>query len=220
MKTIAVVPAYNVDPKTLYSVTVGLKNFVDEIIIVDDGSDTPVSNQLSDVNYSLLRHELNRGQGAALQTGTDFAVQNGANIILHFDADGQHRVEDIPDLIRPLEEGKADIVFGSRFLEKKSRLPLSKKLLILPLARIVNFIFSGLWLSDAHNGLRAFRADVSDRLCLGQDRMAHATEYLQLTKKNRLRYAEVGVNINYHRYGQNLAGGIKIIKELLTKKLS
>jgi len=217
MKLAAVVPVYNENPEKLATVLANLKNYVEDIVVVDDGS--AFNYALHIPHYTLLKHEINRGQGAALQTGTDYAVQNGADIIVHFDADGQHQAADIPNLIRPLKEGKVDIVFGSRFLGKKNNLPWSKKFIILPIGRVINFLFSGLLLSDAHNGLRAFRADVSDKLYLSQDRMAHATEYLQLVKKNRLRYAEVGVNVNYHCYGQNIDGGIKIVKELLTEKI-
>ena len=217
MKLAAVVPVYNENPEKLATVLANLKNYVEDIVVVDDGS--AFNYALHIPHYTLLKHEINRGQGAALQTGTDYAIKHGAQIIVHIDGDGQHKPENILALIKPIQQGRADIVFGSKFLDKTNRIPWTKKNLIIPIARIINFLFSGLLLSDAHNGLRAFRADVSDKLYLSQDRMAHATEYLQLVKKNRLRYAEVGVNVNYHCYGQNIDGGIKIVKELLTEKI-
>ena len=228
MKTTAVVPVYNENPDKLNLFLDELKQYVDDIVIVDDGS----TNNLQQTTYNkqqftvvsrqslvILRHEFNRGQGAALQTGTDYAMRNGANIIVHIDGDGQHKPENIPALIKPIQQGQADIVFGSKFLDKTNHIPWTKKHLIIPIARIINFLFSGLWLTDAHNGLRAFRAAVGDKLYLSHDHMAHATEYLQLVKKNRLRYIEVGVNVNYYCYGQNLDDGIKIVKELLTEKI-
>lgn len=264
MKTTAIVPVYNENPEQLAQVLAGLKNYVDDIVVVDDGS---VSNYSLPITHcTLLRHEINRGQGAALQTGTDFAVKNGAEIIIHFDADGQHNPKDIPALIKPIEEGRVDFVFGSRYLPKfkvypersgaeprepvsqssdvnyskygsrrdpsahpenqtglgRDRfwaIPWTKRKIIHPLARLVNYIFTGLKLSDAHNGFRAFRADIADKIRLTQDRMAHATEIMRLVKQNKIRYTEVAVRIDYHRYGQGLKGGIKVIKELVAGRI-
>ncbi|NMB48493.1 glycosyltransferase family 2 protein [Candidatus Kuenenbacteria bacterium] len=220
MKITAVVPVYNENPEKLAGVLANLKNYVDDIVVVDDGSAIAISNfQFPISNLTLLRHEINRGQGAALQTGTDFAVQNGAEIIIHFDADGQHNPEDIPILVKPIEEGRADFVFGSRYLTKNNQIPWTKKNILHPIARLVNYLLTGLNLSDAHNGLRAFSARIADKVYLSQDRMAHATEYLQLVKKNKIRYTEVAVRVNYQNYGQGLKGGLKVVRELLTGKI-
>lgn len=265
MKTTAVVPVYNENPEQLAQVLSNLKNYVDDIVVVDDGSTINSKFKVQNSKLSWLRHELNRGQGAALQTGTDFAVKNGADIIIHFDADGQHNPEDIAALIKPIEEGMADFVFGSRYLQqplypersegshlesnnreltskgggtgsftlaeinshteirpaqdKILEIPLTKRKVIHPLARLVNYIFTGLKLTDAHNGFRAFRSDIADQIQLTQDRMAHATEIMRLVKQNKIRYTEVAVRIDYHRYGQGFKGGLKVIRELLTGKI-
>jgi len=218
----AVVPVWNEDLKKLKLVLANLKKFVDNVVIVDDGSKTALSSQLSDFNnddISILRHQINRGQGAALQTGTDYAVRHNADIIIHFDADGQHQAEDIPDLIQPLQNNQVDFVFGSRFLGKISNLPWSKKHIILPVAKIINYLFTGLKLTDTHNGIRAFKASVADQLYLTQDKMAHASEYPYLVKKNKISFTEVPVKIIYHEYGQGISGGFKILKELFTDKI-
>jgi glycosyltransferase involved in cell wall biosynthesis len=230
MKTTAVVPVYNEKPETLTSVLNELKNYVDEIVVVDDGSEInyqlPITRPTSPgrspggrANCQLLKHKINRGQGAALQTGTDYAVKHGADIIVHFDGDGQHSPEDIPDLIKPIQEGRAEFVFGSRFLGKKSNIPWTKKNIILPVSKIINRIFSGLKLTDVHNGLRAFSSKIVNKIYLTQDKMAHNTEYPYLVKKNKISYAEAPVKFNYHAYGQGIAGGIKILKELVTGKI-
>ena len=220
MKTIAVVPVYNENPDKLNSFLNELKSYVDDIVVVDDGSLAAISNfQFPISNLSLLRHELNRGQGAALQTGTDYAIKHGARIIVHIDGDGQHKPENIPSLINPIKENKADIVFGSKFLDKTNHIPWTKKHLIIPIARIINYIFTGLKLTDVHNGLRAFTASAADKLPITQNRMAHASEYPYLVKKNKLKYMEVPVKVVYENYGQGVSAGFKILKELITEKI-
>ncbi len=220
MKTTAVVPVYNENPEKLAQVLADLKNYADNIVVVDDGSAINSKFKIQNSKLSWLLHEVNRGQGAALQTGTDFAVKDGAEIIIHFDGDGQHNPEDIPALIKPIEEGRVDFVFGSRYLHNKILgIPWTKRKIIHPLARLVNYLLTGLKLSDAHNGLRAFRATIADQVYLSQDRMAHATEYLQLVKKNKIRYTEVAVRVNYHQYGQGLKDGVRVVKELLAGKI-
>lgn len=228
MNIFAVVPVYNEETERLISVLKRLKNFVDEIVVVDDGSTDYVSFKIfnfepqilnSGKKFYLLRHEINRGQGAALQTGTDLALKRGADIIIHFDSDGQHNAEDIPALIQPIKEGKVDFVFGSRFLGKISNMPWSKKNILQPIARLINFIFTGLKLSDAHNGMRAFSFAVADKIYLNQDRMAHATEIMYLVKKNKIKYTEVPVKINYNQYGQGIGDGMRVVKELIFGKI-
>ena len=218
MKIYAVVPVYNESPTKLNSVLADLSRFVDDIVVIDDGSNN-YSYKLQVTSYKLLTHDLNRGQGAALQTGTDYAVRQGADIIVHFDADGQHNADDIPDLIKPIQTGQADFVFGSRFLGKNSNMPWSKKNILQPMARFVNLIFTNLKLSDAHNGLRAFNVKIADKIYLTQDRMAHNTEYSRLVKKNNIRYAEAAVKVNYSEYGQGVKDGVRVVRELVTGKI-
>jgi len=219
MKVSAVVPIYNENIQVLNSVLLKLQNFVDEIILVDDGSTLTAGQISKQLNIIYLKHQINRGQGAALQTGTNYAVQHGAGIIVHFDGDGQHQPEDIPDLIKPLLSQQADFVFGSRFLGKDNNLPWSKRHILLPIAMAINYLLTGLKLTDVHNGLRAFRAHLAGQLYLSQDRMAHASEYPYLVKKHHIKFTEVPVKIIYHHYGQGIGGGFKILKELLTEKI-
>jgi polyprenyl-phospho-N-acetylgalactosaminyl synthase len=214
MKTVAIVPAYNEPKERLSSFLSRLNQYVDAIVVVDDAS-----NSNYEFGYTVLKHKINRGQGAALQTGTDYAMKNGADIIVHMDGDGQHKPENIPNLINPIKEKKADVVFGSKILDKSNKIPWTKKYLIIPVAKIINYLFTGLRLTDVHNGMRAFSSSVAPKLYLTQDRMAHASEYPYLVKMHKLRYLEVPVKVVYNEYGQGIAGGFKILKELFTAKL-
>jgi polyprenyl-phospho-N-acetylgalactosaminyl synthase len=215
-----VIPAYN-EEKNIGSVIDGIKNKLAEVsvVVVDDNSLDNTFNEVKKRNVFVLKHIVNRGQGAALQTGNDFALSKGADIIVHFDGDGQHRVEDINKLIQPIIEKEAQIVLGSRFLEDKSDIPLTKKFLILKPALLVNYFFTGIKLSDAHNGLRALSAEVAKKIKITQDKMAHNTEIISEIKRNKLKYKEVPVEVIYNEYGQGFFDGLKILKDLIIKKI-
>ena len=216
-----IIPSYN-ETTILHTVVKGLVSKGFSVIVVDDGSTIKQSNYLKNLSVYYIRHKLNLGQGAALQTGMQFALQRGAQYIVHFDADGQHLPDDVTTLLLPLLNDKADIVFGSRFLQPSSALPLKRKRL-LKAARYINYLFTGILLSDAHNGLRALTAKAAETIVLSENRMAHASEILFLVKKNRLRFTEVPVHITYTDYsqskGQSAWNSIRIFFDLLLHKL-
>ncbi len=217
-----IVPTYNEQDIIIQSVVSQLLANKLNVVVVDDGSTKYVQLPGTDDKLHLLRHKINLGQGAALQTGTTYALQKQAKFIVHFDADGQHLIEDIPTLIQPLISQHADIVFGSRFLKAGSNIPIRKKF-ILHLARYINFIFTGLLLTDAHNGLRALNAVAASQLQITENRMAHASELLFFVKKSKLRLTEVPVHIRYTDYstkkGQSTWNSIRIFFDLLLHKL-
>jgi glycosyltransferase involved in cell wall biosynthesis len=171
-----------------------------------------------------LRHPINLGQGAALQTGMEYAYENGAEYVVTFDADGQHNFEEIPSLLEPLIAGRADITMGTRFkrAEDIAQIPSSRKI-ILKGAIAVNGFFTGLWLTDAHNGFRALNRTALSKIKLLENRMAHASEILTQIKNAHLRYEEVPVNIVYTDYskmkGQSSMNSINILIDLFLKKI-
>ena len=176
-KIVVIIPAYN-EGAVLISVIkeILLTGFV--IIVVDDGSDIPLNKMLQPYLLFYIRHRANLGQGAALQTGFDFAKKLNPDIIITMDADGQHHSSSINSMIEPLVTNEADIVLGSRFLSPgQTSVPIMKKV-VLHTARLINYIFSGLLLSDAHNGLRAFNATALQKITITENRMAHASEIL------------------------------------------
>lgn len=216
-KVYCIIPAWN-EEGSLSKVLDDIKEYDFTIIVVDDGSDDNTAEIARAHNVILLSHIINRGQGAALRTGTEYALRNGASIIVHFDADGQFLSSEIDALVHPLRELKADIVFGSRFLGKHSHIPLTKKLFIFPLARLFNFIFWRLKTSDPQCGFRAMTREAAAKIIIEQDGMAHCTEILAKASLLKLRIVEVPVTVIYHDFGQNMHGGLKIIKEILLNK--
>ena len=212
-----VIPAYN-ESDSLKQVLVDLLAInYRHIVIVDDGSSCPVSEIIRDFPVHIVTHSLNLGQGAALRTGTEYALQNGAEIVVHFDADGQHRAAEIADLVQVIAEGY-DVALGSRFLHARQHVPKTKKYFILKPAIYVNWLFSGLKLSDAHNGFRALSRHAAGKIIIEQNRMAHGTEIVAEIKKHNLKFKEVPVEIIYHEYGQNFSGGIKVVMDLIKQK--
>ncbi len=211
---LAIVPAYN-EGKTIGSVARGLFEHVDKVVVVDDGSTDETFCEAQKTGAVVLHHEINRGQGAALETGHEYARKINADFVLHFDGDGQFDPADIAPAFKALQESGADILFGSRFLGKDSNTPALKKYFILPLAKLLNYLITELLLSDVHNGFRILTRRALDSIHITQDRMAHATEIVALAKKNNLKYIEFPVTVRYSEYGQGVGGGVKIIQDLL-----
>jgi glycosyltransferase involved in cell wall biosynthesis len=162
------------------------------------------------------------GQGASLQTGLTFALQQGADYIVTFDADLQHRPEDVQALLSGLMRSKADFALGSRFLGEAINISLSRKLL-LKLAAFFTRLTTGLKLTDAQNGLRAMTRRGAATLCIRQNGMAHASEILQQIANSGLPYIEVPVTVKYTSYsvtkGQRLSNSVNIVLELLSGAL-
>lgn len=170
----------------------GYKN----IVVTDDGSKDDTFKIISNLPVFALRHSINRGQGAALKTGIDFALLNGAKYIVTFDADGQHRVEDLSRMITPVARNLCDVTLGSRFLNKKTKMPFSR-FLTLKIGILVQWIFYGLLLTDAHNGYRCFSTKAARKIRINSDRMEHASEIVEEIKRNRLKFKEIAVIIRY-----------------------
>lgn len=221
MKVVAVIPAYN-EGKVIQEVLESVLPHVDEVVLVDDGSKDATKALAKQTGVVAVSHIINRGQGAALQTGVEIALKRGADIIVHFDSDGQHPAHQIPEMIAPLVNGDADIVLGSRFLSQDSNVPFGRKLL-LKAALIFTKVMSGLNITDPQSGFRAMTPEAARSLELHQDRMAHASELLQLVARHDLRYKEIPVAIKYTDYsmekGQKSIGAVKIIVDLIKGSL-
>ena len=218
MKISCVIPAWN-EAKNITTVVNRVRPLVSETIVVDDCSLDETAQLARNAGAIVLQHPINRGQGAALQTGNAYALQNSADIIVHFDGDDQFLAEEIGDLTAPIISGQADIVFGSRFLGKPTNLPAFKRYFILPLARLFNRLFFGIKLSDPQNGFRALSRRAAEIIKIENRAMAHNSEIQFKAFQNKLRVVEVPVTVIYHNFGQKMSGGLKIAVDLFISKI-
>jgi polyprenyl-phospho-N-acetylgalactosaminyl synthase len=216
-----VIAAYN-EENSIVKVVGSLKKAgYEHIIVVDDGSSDNTYEAAKRAGAIALQHIVNRGQGASLQTGMDYALMHDAQYIVHFDADGQHRIEDLPAMLQPVISGRYDVALGSRFL-KDYDLPFVRKVLLKG-AVVVQNTFYGVNLSDAHNGFRVFSRKAAERIQITMDRMAHASEIVEEIKDENLRFKEVPVKILYNDDTIKKGHGgfmqaIKVLSNMFLKK--
>jgi polyprenyl-phospho-N-acetylgalactosaminyl synthase len=216
-----VIAAYN-ESQALGRVLAGLAGLPYCILVVDDGSSDPTAEIAARGGAEVVRHPINLGQGAALQTGIDYALMRGATHVVTFDADGQHRPEDIAALLAALGAHHAEFALGSRFRGAAPDLPPLRRLM-LRAATAFTRVTTGLDVTDAHNGLRAMTRRGAGRIRLRQNRMAHASEILHQIGASGLAYVEVPVTIRYSRYslakGQRASEFVTILLDLFARRL-
>jgi len=230
MLIFVIIPAYN-EAGSIGNVIKDIRESVKDfmlrgdragVVVVDDGSTDETSRVAKEAGAIVLCHCVNRGQGASLATATKYCLLNNADIIIHFDADGQHDATDIPILVRTLLDGQYDIILGSRFLGRALNIPLFK-LITLKIAILFTRLFSGISTTDTHNGIRALTKHAASVIQLTQDRMAHASEIIDEIKRNNLKFKEVGVTIRYTSYasqkGQSIFNAFSIVCDLIGSKI-
>lgn len=199
-----VIAAFN-EATAIESVIRGLASHIpaERVIVVDDASTDDTAMVSRETGARVLRHPINRGQGAALATGITAALRLGAAIIVTFDADGQHDPADLPDMIEPIRSGRADIVLGTRFdPSKPSDVPGVRRFL-LKLGVWFTRVISQVRVTDMHNGFRAMSAEAARRIRIRQDRMEHASEILDEIRRHNLRYVERPTHIRYTDYSMH-----------------
>ena len=218
-----VVPCYN-ESRVIGVTLESLVSRGYSVVAVDDGSTDASWDVITRLPVHALRHPLNLGQGAALQTGMTHALRHGAEVVVHFDADGQHSVDQIDSLVQPILDGEADVVLGSRFLRECDRqLIPPAKALVLRIGIVVSGLASGLWLHDTHNGFRVLSRRAASRIYLTEPGYAHATEIISQMRRAGLRCVEKPTTIRYSEYsirkGQPILNFVNIVIDLLLRRV-
>lgn len=216
-----VIPVFNEAP-VIASVVEDARRTFPHVVCVDDGSRDGSVEEIARTGAHLVRHPINLGQGAALQTGLSYALlRPGARFFVTFDADGQHRVEDADAMLDVARREEVDVVLGSRFLDRTREVPLLKRI-VLRTAVALSPTTRRLRLTDAHNGLRVLNRPAAQGLHITLDGMAHASEIVSYLSRSRWRVSEVPVTIRYTDYsrgkGQSLLNGVNILFDLSVRQ--
>jgi glycosyltransferase involved in cell wall biosynthesis len=209
-----VIPALN-EGLVIGDVVAQVLNRYPHAVVVDDASSDDTGAISAREGALVLRHPINLGQGAALQTGITFALARGAEYVVTFDGDGQHQIDDVAAMLSALGKSCADVALGSRFCGQLIGAPWSRRAL-LKAAAWFTALTTGLKVSDTHNGLRVLTRRAAAQIHIRQNRMAHASEILSQIKRYGLRYIEVPVTIKYTPYSLRKGQGVGDVANILT----
>ena len=189
------IPAYN-EEKNIASIIIKLKKITDSIIVCDDGSSDMTSEISKNLGAVVISHKKNMGYGAAINSIFQKSKEMKSDLLVTFDADGQHRVEDIEKVVEPIKNNTADLVIGSRFLDKKSNVPNYRKIGIKVITKITNASIKKK-LTDSQSGFRAYNKQVLSQISPSDMGMGISTEILIKSSSKGLRIMEVPVTILY-----------------------
>ena len=196
MKITIGIPAYN-EEKNIASIITKLKNITDSIIVCDDGSSDMTSEISKNLGAVVISHKKNMGYGAAIRTIFQKSIELDSDILVTFDADGQHRIDDVNKILQPLENNEADIVIGSRFLDNESKVPNYRKIGIKVITQVTNASLKKK-LTDSQSGFRAYNKQALTQISPSEMGMGISTEILIKASNKGLRIAEIPITILYH----------------------
>lgn len=220
MKTIVIIPAFN-EAKVIRNVLRTVRPVAAEVLIIDDGSSDGTAEIAREEGAIVYQHMINRGLGGALGTGIAAALARGADIVVTFDADGQHEASDIRRLVEPIERGKVDAVIGSRLIEERN-MPLRRKL-YNRFANLITYALFGIKTSDSQSGLRAFSRAAASQLRIRTNKMEVSSEFMKEIHSHRLRVMEIAIKPIYTDYsmskGQNFFVGMKTLVRLIVLRI-
>ena len=195
MTTTIGIPAFN-EEKNIAKIITKLRKISDSIIVCDDGSSDMTAEIAINLGATVIKHERNKGYGAAINSIFKKAREIDSEILVTFDADGQHKVEDIENVINPIKEDVADIVIGSRFLKNKNNVPNYRKLGIKVITKVTNASMKE-ELTDSQSGFRAYNKKVLAEISPSDMGMGISTEILIKASNKNLRLTEVPIEVLY-----------------------
>ncbi len=217
-KKIAVIPAYN-EERTIEMVIKNVSGYVDKVVVVNDSSRDRTAELAQKAGAHVVEHPLNCGAGAATMTGIDAARQLGADIIITLDADEQHDPHDIPEMLKPIEENRADIAFANRF-GQKNKIPFIRKL-FNAIGNLVTFCATGRWVDDSQCGYKALGPKAVKEVEIRMSGFEFCTELVREAVQKKWRIVQVPVKVVYSEYtlakGQSFAGGVKTALKILLR---
>lgn len=218
MKIVAVIPAYN-EGTRIASVIKGAKDYVDKVIVVDDGSTDDTWGVAESAGAHVVHHIENSGAGAATMTGIEAARACHADVIVTLDADEQHDPHDIPLLLKPVHDGAADIVFANRF-GQRNRIPFVRRV-ANTIGNVLTFLAAGKWVRDSQCGFKVFGPKAVREINLKMSGFEFCSEVVRETARHQWRIKEVPTKVLYSEYtlakGQSFAHGIQTALRILLR---
>jgi glycosyltransferase involved in cell wall biosynthesis len=216
-----VIPAYNEGSVIGALVRSLIAAGYPQVVVVDDGSTDDTAAAARAAGARVLSHRINRGAGAATETGLEAARHLGAEYTVTMDGDGQHYLEDIPAMIAPLQAGRCDVVIGSRF-RGGSRIGLMTRL-YNQVANVLTFVLSGTWVSDSQSGMRSFSRRALEAIHIESNGYEFCSEMFSQLKVAGLSFCEVPIRVHYSDYsrskGQNFINGVETVFRLIIRSL-
>ncbi len=196
MKITVGIPAYN-EAKNIASILVELQDIADTIIVCDDGSTDSTASIAEKLGAIVIKHPKNLGYGAGIKSIFNKSKEIGSEILVTFDADGQHRIDDIKKVVEPIEKNNADIVIGSRFLDNaKDRIPGYRKIGINIITKVTNSTLKEK-ITDSQSGFRAYSKNLISKLNISDIGMGISTEILIKSSSMDFKIIEVPIVIKY-----------------------
>ena len=195
MKITVGIPAYN-EEKNIAKIIVKLKKIADKIIVCNDGSTDLTSEIAENLGAIVINHAKNRGYGSGIKSILEKSKEIGSELLVTFDGDGQHRVEDIKKIIEPIEKNEIDLVIGSRFLNEEQEVPQYRKLGIKLITKITNANLKEK-ITDSQSGFRAYSKEVISKLKTSDMGMGVSTEILIKASSLNFKIAEVPITVLY-----------------------
>lgn len=217
-KSVLVLPAHN-EASRIGKVIGDVSRYVDEVIVVDDGSADDTSQVARGAGAIVVRHRINLGKGAALKTGSEAAISIGAEVVVFMDADGQHPADKIPQLLHEIYDGGYDAVFTFRPLDND--MPAYRRFGNMTLNLFARQLFH-VYLSDIWCGFRAFKASIYQKVQWAQTSYSADVEMALRVAKHKLKYCEVGIPAIYHDAykGVSIIDGIKLLFTMLIWRIT
>ena len=195
MKIAIGIPAFN-EEKNIEKIVLQLQSITNTIIVCDDGSTDLTSSLAKKSGAFVINHSKNLGYGASIKSIFDKAKEIECDVLITFDADGQHRIEDIPIVLQPLKDKKADIVIGSRFLDENKEVPGYRKIGIKAITKLTN-AYTGKELTDSQSGFRAYTKEVIEKCIPSDSGMGVSTEILIKAYRSNFKIVEVPIVVLY-----------------------
>jgi glycosyltransferase involved in cell wall biosynthesis len=225
MKLAILIPAFNEEIilgqviKTLPKELPGISKI--DCVVVNDGSSDNTEQIAKNENAIVITHIFNRGLGGALGTGFEYIKNHDYDLLITFDADGQHNPEDIALVIKPIVEGKADVCVGSRFLKYEGHMPWYRRIGLTGM-NIITYMLFWTWTTDSQSGMRAFSRNAIEQIQIKTNKMEVSSEFFYEISKKNLKYTEAPIHAIYTDYslskGQKNINAFNILGKLIFKR--